>query len=50
MFNSKSYYAMEKIRAEIEKKLKELKLNKSMEDIYKNQLKIVNRCINTLYL
>ena len=49
-FNSKSFYAMENIRLEIEDKLKSVKGNKPMEDIYKNQLKIVNRCINALYI
>lgn len=42
--------SMSKIKTEIEEKLSKSKGNKSMEEIYKNQLKIVNRCINTLYL
>lgn len=49
-FSSKAFYEMIKIRDEIEGKLDEHKGNKPMEEIYKNQLKIVNRCINTLYL
>ena len=49
-FNSKSFYEMENIRNEIQDKLNKSKGNKLMEDIYKNQLKIVNRCINSLYL
>lgn len=49
-FNSKAYYEMENIRSEVQDKLDKSKGNKPMEDIYKNQLKIVNRCINSLYL
>lgn len=49
-FNSKAFYEMEKIRLEIEDKLNSVKGNKLMEDIYKNQMKIVNRCINSLYV
>lgn len=49
IFNSKAFYKMEKIRNEIEEKINENKGNKPMTDIYKNQLKIVNKCINSLY-
>ena len=49
-FNSKAFYEMCKIREEIESKIVAMKGNKPMEDIYKNQLKIVSRCINSLYL
>ena len=49
-FDNKAYYEMCKIREEIEGKINAMKGNKPMENIYKNQLKIVNRCINSLYL
>lgn len=49
-FNSKAFYEMCKIREEVECKIIAMKGNKPMENIYKNQLKIVNRCINSLYL
>lgn len=49
-FNSKAFYEMCKIKEEIEGKIEIMKDNKPMENVYKNQLKIVNRCINSLYL
>ena len=48
--NSKSFYEMSKIRVEVEDKLKAVKGNKQIESIYKDQLKIINRCVNSLYL
>lgn len=48
-FNSKAYYEMEKIRCEIQDKLDKNKSDKNLKEIYAEQLKIVNRCINSLY-
>lgn len=48
--NEKALSEMNKIKEEIEGKIKLMYGNKTMENIYKNQLKIVNRCINTLYI
>ena len=50
MFNSKAFYIMSELRVEIENNLKKAKGNKQAEDCYKEQLKIVNICINSLYL
>lgn len=49
-FNSKAFYEMEKLRNDIEEKVNENKNNKPMQNIYKDQLKIINRCINSLYM
>jgi len=49
-FDSRAFYQMSKIQHEIEDKLKQARGNANAEESFKEQLKIINRCINTLYL
>ena len=48
-FDTKAYYKMVSIQADIQAKLDSNRKNNELEKIYSEQLKIVNKCINSLY-